>query len=628
MVAPLKLKRQKVVSNSSNKAIFASENPVAKVLVNTPLSHLEDIYDYYIPIELSESVIPGSVVKIEFGNLKTEGLVLERVSSEGKKLKPVEAILGWPAMVDLAVIEHLRKVQRRFGGSLWSLIESYLPSVPKKIIEIKEQSKEFKAIIQEPNLAKVLSVRDYQELKKGSGLRYSVSQPNGFDPFETLIDLIKVRSSIGQVLVLASDFREFDYLAHELRKMCSDSLLLNDSRSSKSERFNKFQEIVLLKPRVILGNRSSAFIPLGENSSVIVINDNDRSHYELRSPGWNTRDVTLLRDAGTSLFFFNSAPSFEIQRLIDLNWIQKMYIKSTARLNYVVTNGRDSFIPTIKKALQMGNVLVSVAAKGYANAFLCSKCRCIATCNCGGKLQIKSASTSPTCYLCNQEFKNWRCTFCGDIKPFVIAKGLDRTAEEIARSIPSAKVVKIFSDHDDFNQSTENQVIVSSRGCEPMINYSAVILLDGEQIYNQPTLRSEELIKHNWFELMSRVSDEGYLYISLENNHPLTQQMLLKQTSSPNSLNARRESRLPPYFRTCEVWGDVKAISTFAENLRKSENYLVSGPSNIKDGRAKIIVRIDIETAGDFVNEMQDVVKMQLLKGKPVFEFRFDQYDI
>jgi primosomal protein N' len=161
-----------------------------------------------------------------------------------------------------------------------------------------------------------------------------------------------------------------------------------------------------------------------------------------------------------------------------------------------------------------------------------------------------------------------------------------------------------------------------------MSNYSAVILLDGEQIYNQPTLRSEELIKHNWFELMSRVSDEGYLYISLENNHPLTQQMLLKQTSSPNSLNARRESRLPPYFRTCEVWGDVKAISIFAENLRKSENYLVSGPSNIKDGRAKIIVRIDIQTAGDFVNEMQDVVKMQLLKGKPVFEFRFDQYDI
>ena len=138
MVAPLKLKRQKILSKSS-KVLFTSENQVAKVLVNTPLSHLEDIYDYYIPIDLSESVIPGSVVKVEFGNLKTEGLVLERVSSENKKLKPIEAVLGWPAMVDLEVIDHLKKVQERFGGSLWSLIDSYLPPIPKKIIEIIEE---------------------------------------------------------------------------------------------------------------------------------------------------------------------------------------------------------------------------------------------------------------------------------------------------------------------------------------------------------------------------------------------------------------------------------------------------------------------------------------------------------
>ena len=627
MVAPLKLKRQKILSKSS-KALFTSENQVAKVLVNTPLSHLEDIYDYYIPIDLSESVIPGSVVKVEFGNFKTEGLVLERVSSENKKLKPIEAVLGWPAMVDLEVIDHLKKVQERFGGSLWSLIDSYLPPIPKKIIEINEESSGFNEAIQDSNLSKALDLSDYKKLKNDSGLRFSISQPNGFKPFETLLDLIVLRSQLGQVLVLASDFREFDFLANELKLRYTDNLAMNDSRNSKSERFHNFQRIIQIKPRVILGNRGSAFLPLGENSSVFVINDNDRSHYELRSPGWNTRDVTLLRDIGTSLFFFNSAPSFEIQRLIDLNWIQKLEINSPAHLNYVVTNGRDSFIPTIKKAIQKGSVLVSVAAKGYANVFLCSKCRSLANCNCGGKLQIKSANSSPVCYLCDKEFKDWRCGFCGDPKPFVIAKGLDRTAEEIAKSIPGAKVRKIFSDQDDFIQSTENQVIVSSRGCEPMINYSAVILLDGEQIYNQPTLRSEELVKHHWFELMSRVIDQGFIYISLANNHPLTQQMLLKQTSSATSLQARKESRLPPFFRTCEIWGEGKAISTFAENLKKSEKYLVSGPISSKDGRSKIIVRVEIENASDFVSQMQDIVKMQLLKGKPVFEFRFDQYDI
>ncbi len=627
MVAPLKLKRQKILSKSSS-AIFAPDNQVARVLVNTPLSHLEDIYDYYIPIELSQLVIPGSVVKIEFGNNKTNGVVLERISNESKKLKPIEAVLGWPGMLDLSVIEHLQKIQSRFGGNLWSLIDSYLPPIPKKFVEIDEKLMEFKSSIEKSNLSAAIDTKDHQKLKENSGLRFSISQPIGFEPFETLLDLIELRSQLGQVLVLASDFREFDFLAKKLNSKYTDHLVLNDSRYKKSERFNNFQKIIKLKPRVILGNRGSAFFPLGENSSVIVINDNDRSHYELRSPGWNTRDVSLLRDASTSLFFFNSSPSFEIQRLIDLNWIKKLEIKSASDLNYVVTNGRDSFIPTIKKAIQKGDVLVSVAAKGYANVFLCSKCRSMANCKCGGKLQIKSANSSPICYLCDKEFKDWRCEFCNDAKPFVISKGLDRTAEEIARSIPGAPVRKIFNDHDDFSKSHENQVIVSSRGCEPIINYSAVILLDGEQLYNQPTLRSEELLKHNWFELMSRVIDKGYLYISLANNHPMTQQMLLKQTSSSNSLQARKISRLPPFFRTCEIRGEEKAISTFAENLKKSERYLVAGPTSTQDGGAKIIVRIDIESAADFVGEMQDVVKIQLLKGKPVFAYRFDQYDI
>jgi primosomal protein N' (replication factor Y) len=259
---------------------------------------------------------------------------------------------------------------------------------------------------------------------------------------------------------------------------------------------------------------------------------------------------------------------------------------------------------------------------------LCNRCRTLASCNCGGKLQIKKANSHPSCYLCGEEFKNWHCLLCGDVRPFVIAKGLDRTAEEIARSIPGSTVRKVFSDQDQFSKSTDNQVIVSSRGCEPMINYAGLILLDGEQIYNQPSLRAEEEMKSNWFDLLSRVSDQGFVYISLLNNHPITQQMLIGQSLSTNALQNRKESRLPPYYRTCQVIGESKALSTFSENLRNQNKYIVTGPLTHKGDRKRLIIRAGIEDAPELVNQMQDIVKMQLLKGKSVFEYRFDQYDI
>jgi hypothetical protein len=52
VVAPLKLNRQKVVAKRKAFGEAVEKDPVAKVLVHTPVSFLEDIYDYLVPVEL------------------------------------------------------------------------------------------------------------------------------------------------------------------------------------------------------------------------------------------------------------------------------------------------------------------------------------------------------------------------------------------------------------------------------------------------------------------------------------------------------------------------------------------------------------------------------------------------
>lgn len=627
MVAPLKLTRQKFVAKRKSFGEIAEENSIAKVLVHTPVSYLEDIYDYWIPKEISDLVIPGSVVKIGFGKVITEGVVLERVNKEIKNLKPIEGVIGWPGMINSVVIAHLKKVQARFGGNLWSLFNSYLPPIPKKISWDSETISNLILHPKEVNI-NLFNKAELTRLQNEHGLRYSINQPGGLQPFETLFELIKMRSKLGQVLVITSDFREFDFLSTQMQKIFGSDLNLYDSRNGKTQRFKEFQKINSDNPRIILGNRSSAFTYLKENSSVFVINDEDPSHYEIRSPGWNSRDVTLLRSADTSLFFYSATPSFEIQRLIDLKWINKLQVNSKVDINFSVSDGLDSYIPVIKKALQRGNVLVSVATKGYANIFLCSKCRNIAGCKCGGKLRISSSGSAPSCYLCHEEQKNWHCTLCGESKPYVISKGLDRRAEEIARAIPSATVIKFSADHEPKIENEKGQIFVSSRGCEPLVNYAGLILLDGERLFNQPTLRAEESLKHNWFDLLSRVIDGGYVYVSLLNNHPLTQQMLQKRADNSTQNNLRKESRLPPFYRFCEVVGTEGALATFAANIGKDPKFVISGPIVMKDKKTKLIIRVDVDHGSKLVEIMQDVVKLQALKGKPLFDYRFDKYEL
>jgi len=62
VAAPLKLKQQRSATTINLKAPVADQLPVAAVLVDTPLSHLEGIYDYLVPQALSDKAIYGTKV--------------------------------------------------------------------------------------------------------------------------------------------------------------------------------------------------------------------------------------------------------------------------------------------------------------------------------------------------------------------------------------------------------------------------------------------------------------------------------------------------------------------------------------------------------------------------------------
>jgi primosomal protein N' (replication factor Y) len=634
VAAPLKLKRQSVAKAPQKLPNVSKNLPIASVLVDTPVSSLEGIYDYLVPEIFDESAATGTKVLVEFGSGKAEGLVVGRKdkSDQTQKLKSILDLTSPSGMVSETVISHIEMVRNRFGGSFWAVLNSAVPSrvaKEEKLIKSDASTNEASSF-DSPGLRELIGRADFGQLLSKQRLKWGINFPIATDPNWFLLEIVKLRAQVSQILLIVPDEKDVSTLSVVLANHFGDGFIELGSHLSKNLRYRNFLKTRYMTPKVIISTRSGVFAPLEKNATVIVLSDLDSSHYELHSPGWNTRDVTLLRDHFTSLIFISPSHSLEIARLIEIGWLEKKLYKQKNTQRFLTNENGNSYVSSIKKGISNGNVLVSVSEKGYANLFLCSKCRNTANCECGGKLQIDGSKKIPKCYLCQTEYKNWKCSFCADNRPFVIAKGIERTAEEIGRAIPKIAILVSSGNKQISSVPSGRHIVVSTAGSEPNGVYSSVVMLDGEKIFNRPSLRAEELAKFHWFSLLSKGSNSAEIFLSLPNHHPSVQ-CLLRGDSLANAaseLNSRDKAKLPPFYRVAVVIGDKPEISKFAENLRNDKTYEITGPITIDSYQSKLLIRVKLAEGSLLVDLLDDVIKVQALKRRKIFSIRFDPFDL
>ena len=80
--------------------------PVAAVLVDTGLAHLDRSFEYAIPAELDDQVVPGCRVAVRFAGRDRPGYVVERraVPEHGGRLTPIRAVRSPEAVLTTACL--------------------------------------------------------------------------------------------------------------------------------------------------------------------------------------------------------------------------------------------------------------------------------------------------------------------------------------------------------------------------------------------------------------------------------------------------------------------------------------------------------------------------------------------
>ena len=615
IVKPLKLRRE----TYSDKSLIANERPYLQVLVDNSISHLSDPFEYLLPQSITSPVEIGTLVEVPFGNQICSALVIDRSSNQraAGELRYINRAISLFPIATGAQIELVREVAHRYASDFFSVFRSAIPAR----VGSCEKLVDSKVAVQVSDLAEDSNRHqlNFFALKNSSQFALSIRK------------IYEDQTFSGQILVVLPDERDLLILSKRLGDL--DFLTLS-SKLSKSERYQNYLQTVLESPRLIVGNRSAIFTPLKSASEIFILSEIDESSYERHYPGWNVRDVAIIRSKTSNINFVGATPSLEVKRLIDIGWIKESEnrgILQTKKLQISFPRESRTHISAIKEGILKGNVLVNLVEPGYITALTCAKCRNLAKCSCGGRLAMQSSNAIPNCVICDSKFPDWQCEYCQGRQPAIAKLGAKRFAEEIASNIPNVLIVFSKSQNriDSLPDDDKSRLVISTYGCEPDGKYASYIALNCDFLFNSTKLRSYEIARNQLVSNFLMLQDGGEIYLDLPKEHPFIQGQLSGNfmRDLELELESRKEANLPPFTRVAVITGESRELMSLRE--RMSDNDLFIKPLVIRAKtsiESELIVKGLVERSEEFSEFFLQLSRYRSLKNLVKVNIRLDPY--
>jgi primosomal protein N' (replication factor Y) len=410
------------------------------------------------------------------------------------------------------------------------------------------------------------------------------------------IELIKkVIAKGGQVLYLLPEIALTSQIVQRLEVIFDKDLLVYHSRINNNDRVEIWKEVIY-KRHLVVGARSSVFLPFHNLKLIIVDEEHDSSFKQDNpAPRYNARDTAsyLSRIYGAKVILGSATPSVEsyqnvIQEKYAYTHLSKRYgdinlpTMELVDLSKMLKTGRmkGSFSITLKDAIENAleegeQVLLFQNRRGYSPIIKCAVCGWTAECtNCDVSLTYHQHFNEMRCHYCGyKSAKPSKCGACGSDNVMLLGLGTEKIEEEINELFPKA-IIRRF-DYDTANTKRKYQDIIDkfeqkeidilvgtqmiSKGFD-FDNISLVGVLNADALLSYPDFRSEE----RTFQLLTQVggragrrSQQGRVIIQTYNpSHPVLQDVIGYdiQRFYSRELKNRRQYVYPPFYRLINVW--------------------------------------------------------------------------
>jgi len=593
----------------------AQVDPVARVIVDTGLAHLDRPFDYLVPAELDDRIVPGCRVRVRFAGQLVDGFVMERraESDHDGTLAVVSKAVSPEPVLAPQILALARAVADRYAGTVGDVLRSAVP--PRHAATERKTSR----VCSVPDIG--VDVAAWEEYPAGTeliGALQDGSSPRaamavlprpGPDRLIAGAVLATLKSGRGAI-VCVPDVRDVERWRPTFADVLGDAFVVLTSAQSPAERYASFLAVSRGAARVVLGTRAAAFAPVQDLGLLALWDDGDDLYAEPRAPYQHTRDVMLLRaqqqDCGVILASY--ARSAEVQSLVEAGWCIDLEPALAARRigwpRVEITDGADSGGIPVRLPRQVfarvrgsqGPVLIQVPRRGYRAALACQTCRASARCpECEGPLMQPAAGAAPTCRWCGHTQDPWACRACSGRTLRAPVVGQLRTAEEIAQAFRDHAVVTSGGDR-ILDAAPEGRVIVlATPGAEPPVpgGYEVIVLLDTWLMLARDDIRVVEESHRRWFNALA-LGRPGSRAVVVGDSSAL--QALVRADpvgSARRELAERRETRMPPIGRLASVEGPTDVVHALAaREWTANTDVLGPVPVRLRDEQgARLVLR-------------------------------------
>ena len=350
---------------------------------------------------------------------------------------------------------------------------------------------------------------------------------------------------------------------------------------------------------ILLGTRSSLFLPHHDLGLVIVDEEHDSSYkQDSPAPRYNGRDTALMlnqlqNSSGSkcNILLGSATPSLEEMyncmsgrhALVELNEkyhggaeaeIEIIDTKAERRKNGMIGNFSRVLIGHINNALERGGqVVILRSRRAWATALQCEECGEIQKCpHCNVSLSLHKATGQQKCHYCGKTITyTGSCCKCGG-SLIPLGAGTQKIEEEAAKLFPHARTARLDSDTAQ-NKNYEKQTIKAFAKGEIDIligtqmvtkgfdfeNLSLVAAIAADSMLGLQDFRADEKalqLLEQFRGRCGRRTEKGLFVIqTAQPEHPIYQNLCSNETKSFNIqlLEERKDFNFPPFSRIIEI---------------------------------------------------------------------------
>jgi primosomal protein N' (replication factor Y) (superfamily II helicase) len=440
---------------------------------------------------------------------------------------------------------------------------------------------------------------------------------------EVYIDLIKhALEGGGQVLYLLPEIALTAQIVTRLMKVFGEKLGVYHSKFSDNERAEVWQGILAGRFQVVVGVRSSVFLPFHDLSLVIIDEEHEASYKQYDpAPRYNARETALMMAhlQGAKTLLGSATPSIETyyncktgrwglvtmsKRFgeAQLPEIELVNIREEQHRKNMHSHFSGKLLTAIEEKLKLQEqVILFQNRRGYAPFISCEECSWIPKCNCCAvSLSYHKYNNELRCHYCGyHERMPHDCPACGATTLKSMGFGTEKVEDELKLLLPDADVQRMDLDttkkKNSYQQiisefeSGKTNVLVGTQMVTKGLDFEKVSLvgiLNADTIINFPDFRAHERAYQLFVQVSGRAGRRGKTgTVLIQTRDPL--QPIFNKVSNndyqslyEHEIEERMRFSYPPFVRMIR-------ITVKHSDDKVSENAAIALAKNLTDRLGK-----------------------------------------